>query len=283
MKAAVIGGDKRMLFTAKELLNDGFEVCIAGFDHLLSLCDILVADIETAAAWADMIILPVRPMKGDLLTAPFSDDPVKISDLMRLIGNKPVFTGSGDLIRQFAHGAVYDYTVRDEFVIRNAGLTAEGALGILLNDYEGSVFGTDFFVMGYGRIGKLLSRDLFALGANVTIAARKASDRSMAEQCGINAVNYPDIDFGAYDVIFNTVPALIADSKAVDSMREDVFLVDLASAPGGVDHIRARERGLTCIHALSLPGKTAPLAAGRIIKDTVLNILSETLGYYPTF
>ena len=278
MKAAVIGGDKRMLFTAKELSDVGMDACIAGFDRLLSLCDIRITDVSTAAAWADIIILPVRPMKGDLLTAPFSDDPVKITDLMTLIGGKPVFTGSGDLIRQFAHGAVYDYTVRDEFVIRNAGLTAEGALDILLSDYEGSVFGADILVTGYGRIGKLLSRDLLALGADVTIAARKASDRAMAEQTGLYAFDYPDIDFGAYDVIFNTVPAMIADSKVVDSMRADVFLVDLASAPGGVDHIRARERGLTCIHALSLPGKTAPLAAGRIIKDTVLNILSDTMG-----
>ena len=64
MKAAVIGGDKRMLFAAKEFLSEGFDVSIAGFDRLLSLCDIRVTDIDTACAWADIVILPVRPVQG---------------------------------------------------------------------------------------------------------------------------------------------------------------------------------------------------------------------------
>ena len=46
MKAAVIGGDKRMLFAAKEFLSEGFDVSIAGFDRLLSMCDIRVTDID---------------------------------------------------------------------------------------------------------------------------------------------------------------------------------------------------------------------------------------------
>ena len=52
-------------------------------------------------------------------------------------------------------------------------------------------------------------------------------------------------------------------------------MIDLASKPGGVDFNLAKELGLKVIWALSLPGKTAPITSGEIIKDTIINILKE--------
>ena len=46
-------------------------------------------------------------------------------------------------------------------------------------------------------------------------------------------------------------------------------------APAGVDFTVAQELGKNVIWALSLPGKTAPITSGKIIKDTVVNILTE--------
>ncbi|MBR5236239.1 MAG: hypothetical protein IKW06_02545 [Clostridia bacterium] len=43
----------------------------------------------------------------------------------------------------------------------------------------------------------------------------------------------------------------------------------------GVDIDVAKNLGIKVIHALSLPGKVAPLTAGKIICDTVLNIVGE--------
>lgn len=278
LKIAVIGGDKRMLFAAKELLNDSHKVCIAGFDSLLSLCDIRITDIVTAVSWADMIILPVMPVKGGYLNAPYTSDKVRIGELLRLTGEKPVFSGSAQLLLPYKHHTLYDYSAREDFTYRNAELTAEGALSLILSDYEGSVCGSNILVTGYGRIGKLLSDMLYHIGAAVNVAARKDADRALIALKGMRAADFPDIDYGAYDIIFNTVPAPVIGAKAIDSMREDVFIVDLASLPGGVDFNRAGERGLSCIHALSLPGSTAPLAAGRIIKDTIMTILSESNG-----
>lgn len=45
--------------------------------------------------------------------------------------------------------------------------------------------------------------------------------------------------------------------------------------PAGVDFNAAKELGKKVIWALSLPGKTAPISSGKIIKDTILNILKE--------
>ena len=278
MKVAVIGGDKRMLFAARAFLKDGCEVSIAGFDHLISLCDIRIAGAEEAAAWADMVVLPVRPVSSGCLSAPFSEQKAEIGPLVRSFGDKPVFTGCADQIRPFASGGVYDYAAREDFTVRNAELTAEGAIGLILSEYEGSVYGSKILVLGYGRIGKVLSADLRAMGADVTVAARKLSDRAQAGIMGLTAVDYMQIEYADYDIVYNTVPAKVLDVFAIGSMREDVYIVDLASAPGGVDFSAARDRGLSCVHALSLPGKTAPLAAGKIIKETIFSMIKEENG-----
>ena len=46
-----------------------------------------------------------------------------------------------------------------------------------------------------------------------------------------------------------------------------------------MDFEAAKEAGVKVIWALSLPGKTAPITAGKIIKDTILNILNEWDDY----
>lgn len=44
---------------------------------------------------------------------------------------------------------------------------------------------------------------------------------------------------------------------------------------GGADFIAAQELGIAIHHALSLPGKVAPLSAAMAIRDTAYNILQE--------
>lgn len=277
MKIAVCGGDKRMLFAAKALADDGHEVQLAGFDHLYSLCEIAVTSVKEATKNCEIAILPVVPAIDGVLNAPFTERRIPIDLLMEQIGKKPVFTGRASSIKPYASGAVLDYSVEESFLLRNAELTAEAALGYLIRDYEGAIQGAKVLVTGYGRIGKILSAYLKTMGAIVTAAARNPADRALIDKNGMTAVNYPEVDWARYQVIINTVPALVIDKSAVDMMRDDVFVIDLASLPGGVDFTRTQERDLTCIHALSLPGKTAPLTAGTIIKDSVMKLLSQKI------
>ncbi|MBQ3331034.1 MAG: hypothetical protein IJG87_07635 [Ruminococcus sp.] len=275
MKIAVFGGDKRMLFAARAFADEGHEVLLAGFDHLISLCDIDICGWAQAAEQCDIAVLPVRPAAEGALNTPFSEKKIPMTELMGLTADKPVFTGFADQVRAYAVGTVYDYSAEESFTLKNAELTAEGAVGLLANEYEGAVCGTDILVTGYGRIGKILSAYLKTMGARVTAAARKAADRRLIAESGLAPVDYPDIDFADYRVIINTVPALVMGQSAVDRMRDDVFLIELASAPGGFDLSRVRERDLSCIRAQGLPGKTSPLTAGTIIKDTIMNILTR--------
>ncbi len=87
MKAAIIGGDKRMLYAAKAFLDNGAEVAIAGFDHLQSLCDIRTASIADAAEWADFSVLPIRPILDEKLNCPYAKTTITADDFASYIVN----------------------------------------------------------------------------------------------------------------------------------------------------------------------------------------------------
>ena len=115
------------------------------------------------------------------------------------------------------------------------------------------------------------------LGAHTTVCARKYSDLAMAQSSGCSTLPIAELgdDIGRYDIIFNTIPAMVLESGLLKKVKSDSLIIDLASKPGGVDFDAAKEAGVKVIWALSLPGKTAPITAGKIIKDTILNILNE--------
>ena len=113
--------------------------------------------------------------------------------------------------------------------------------------------------------------------ADVTVAARKASALSWCDANGYRTKRLDEIDDIAseFDVIFNTVPALVIYKHTLMKLKKDCLIIDLASAPGGIDFNAAEELNLNVIWALSLPGKVAPSTAGGIIKNTVLNMIEE--------
>ena len=78
-----------------------------------------------------------------------------------------------------------------------------------------------------------------------------------------------------FDLIINTVPAKVLEESILKQVRKDTLIIDLASKPGGVDFETAKELGLNTIWALSLPGKVAPVTAGRIIYETIENMIEE--------
>ena len=118
---------------------------------------------------------------------------------------------------------------------------------------------------------------LKALNCDTTASARRYSDLAWIEASGTKAIHTDKIasKIETFDVIFNTVPGLVLDENTLSKIKDDSLIIDLASVPGGVDLEAAKTLNKKVIWALSLPGKTAPISAGRIIKDTLVNILTE--------
>ena len=80
---------------------------------------------------------------------------------------------------------VLDY-FHDEFLTAaNAAITAEGALLLAMEQLPVTLADTPVLVIGWGRIGQLLSRKLQALGAHVTASARRSRDLGMIQALGL--------------------------------------------------------------------------------------------------
>ena len=278
MRVAIIGGDRRMLYAAEEFLKDGCSASAAGFEKAKLPEGLVHCPAQDAVSNADAVILPVRPADGEMLNAPLSDEKMPLTALGQLIGEKPVFCGFSDSVKPYLRGCLYDYAAREEFSIRNAVLTAEGAIGLLIGASSDSLFAAEILVIGYGRIGRVLSRYLRELGADVTVAARREESRAWARADGCAACGMTLSGLGTFRMIVNTAPALIITADRIAALRRDAVILDLASAPGGVDREAALQRGIRCIYAPGLPGRTAPAAAGRIIKDTISHIIKEENG-----
>lgn len=280
---AVIGGDKRQLYAAEAMQNDGYKIYICGFDKLSGELDFEEASIEYAAKSADCAVLPMPLTKdGKTLNAPFSAQSIYLDDrLAKNFDGKRVFCTMADKLLKssalWSKAALGDYLDRDELAVENAVPTAEGAVEVAMKEYPGTIHGSKCLVTGFGRIGKVLSKMLDGIGAQVYAAARKKSDLSL-----IGALGYTPVDINSlcsvtvdFDLVFNTVPAMIFNAHTLARVCKNAVVIDLASEPGGVDFEGAARLGINTIHALSLPGRVAPKASGEIIKNTIFNMLGE--------
>lgn len=68
----------------------------------------------------------------------------------------------------------------EELTLKNALLTAEGAVSLLISGYDGALFDSTAVITGYGRIARYLARLLQAFRCRVTIAARSPLQREAA-------------------------------------------------------------------------------------------------------
>ncbi|MCR5718454.1 MAG: dipicolinate synthase subunit DpsA [Oscillospiraceae bacterium] len=277
----VAGGDLRYVYTARALLAE-YDVCAVGFTRIfLPDSNILLA--ETAAdtlPLCDVLLLPM-PVSDDgvQVNAPFSSKSIPLAGLLpKLRPDALVFGGKFGAARELFTNAgfpVIDYLDSEELAARNAIPTAEGAVQIMLEEMPRTIHGSRVLVTGFGRIGSRLAYILRGLGAEVTVAARHAADRTRAQMLGCEAVDYTQIRASQFDVLCNTVPAKVITAELLAAMQPDALVLDLASKPGGVDLDAAQQLGRRVIWALSLPGKTAPVTAGEIIAETVSHLIKE--------
>ena len=277
---ALTGGDVRQVCLGEMLAADGNRVQTVGLERhetALPSC----GDYRALFAQADVILLPM-PVMGTRgrLNAPLANAPYRLTDLLDAIpAGKPVYGGSvPGMVHQMASRrgiSVTDYLQREELALRNAIPTAEGAIQIAMEELPVTMHGLPVLVIGAGRIGSALAPRLRGLGAEVTLSARKYEDFARIEGSGYDWLHTGKLagQLHRFPLIYNTVPDIILTRKIVSDCREDALIVDLASGKGGV----AEDAKELCrvMHALSLPGKVAPVSAAQAIYTTVCHMLEE--------
>ena len=190
----------------------------------------------------------------------------------------PLPTGDHPALRELAPGSLAltalaagehpglrlrDYYDREDVLLRNAAITAEGAVARAIGAMDRTLLGSRVLILGGGRISRALGPRLRALGAEVTVYARDPAQRAAAEGCGCRSLGLLPETPGGFHLLINTVPAPLLPGKP------DCPAIELASAPGGFRDPAG------VIAARGLPGKTAPGSAAETLFAAVQAILRE--------
>lgn len=292
-KIAFLGGDGRQHTAAVKLSCGVWDIYEWGQDSSqkqgdgITNCDSIYDAILDASA----VILPL-PSSVDGITlntqSAYVSNKVELATVVDAVNSECVIIG-GRLPQSLLGRAMLrkirciDYFESEDFQIKNAYTTAEAALSVAMNALSKNIRDSKFAITGYGRIAKQLSRLLRALGAEVSVCARKSSDLAWAQLDGCKTEPLrdgilPEKLLRGYDVIFNTVPTPLFDEAFLERVDRNVLIIELASAPGGIDVFSARRLHSNVLWAASLPGKYAPESAGALIAECVGDLLTSEVG-----
>ena len=284
MRFAVIGGDKRTEHLAAQLLRDGHRLRSFALERAaLPPAISRESCLQSCVYGTDCVLLPLPAERGGRLHAPLSAEELGMPALIEALWPGQLLIGGAlreETVTAALRGGlrVADLLRQPALAVGNAALTAEGAIGRLIEHSERALWSGRALVLGWGRIGRILALRLSALGAAVTVAARSARDRAMAEALGCAAADYAGLDgiLGDFDFIVNTVPARVLTEGMLCLIRPDALLLELASPPGGFDRTLAQNIGLHAVAAPGLPGETAPEAAALLLRQAVYAAIEET-------
>lgn len=275
-KFAIIGGDMRLVNLAKMLQKDGYSICTYALEKAEELKSLGCNSLQEAIASSEIIMSSIPLSKdGSHVNTPLSSESLTIKELQQNLKGKKFMAGRiPENLKNDKEIETYDFLEIEEYAILNAIATAEGAIQIAMEEYPKTLSGSNILVMGFGRIGKVISKMLQGIGANVFCEARKNEDLAYIKAYGYAPVHLHDLDqmLGQFDIIFNNIPVQILDKKRLDLVKKDALLIDLASAPGGIDFEYAKTKKIKTIWALALPGKCAPISAAEYIRDTIYRI-----------
>jgi len=279
MEFAILGGDRRQQLLACWLADRGQSVVTWGLEQI---DDTYCGDLERALE-AACVVLPLPVSRdGESLFAPFAKTSLALKELWPRLRREQLICGGnmGEEILKAAAGCgldPVDYFRREELQVRNAAITAEGAVQRAMEETDTTLRGMACLVVGYGRIGRLLAYRLRGLGAEVSVAARREANLAWIEAMDCRPVPTASLaeTAGAFQIIFNTVPARLLRAPVLGALRRGCLILELASPPGGVDLQAAERLGIRVISAGGLPGLTAPRAAAAAIGRTIYRILEE--------
>lgn len=271
----VAGGDRRQVYLAGLLREDGHTLHTVGLGEKERGLD------DLALAHCVILPLPVLGKNGRIHT-PLSQEKIDLSQVLDHMRPGQVLCGGmvSPEVREAGERAglqVFDYYAREECMVANAVPTAEGAVQVAMEQMPFTLHSARVLVLGFGRVGKLTAHRMRALGARVTVAAADYGDLAWAAAYNYESIRLEELacELGGFQLIVNTIPAQVLDARRLAWVDPAVFILDLASAPGGVDLIRGEELGLHILQAPGLPGRTAPVTAAAAIRDSIYHILWE--------
>jgi dipicolinate synthase subunit A len=263
MQLVLIGGDARVKHLAGLARARGHEVQLLGHGEITF----------SEASPCTQVVLPFPAAVIDgMVPSPLVQEKITVESILPLIRPAAtVFATKPDLTLdhyiQKTGCTRIDFQDSEAFLTRNAVPSAEGAILALMSRSPACIGGSQCAIIGYGRIGRALALRLRSLGARVTVAARSAAARANAENDGCAAFPLNAFCKGTlpqakhFRYMINTIPAPVIGRKALQLLPKNAFVVDLASAPYGVDLEAASALCIEAWREPSLPGRHFPETA----------------------
>ncbi len=259
-RVLIVGGDRRLKILKNHLEKENFYVETLG----------LFPDDNGEVQKCDILIFPVPTTKDrETVFCPLTNRKIYLKDLENQISNQLILCCN----HKFEGKNFIDYNTLDSFAILNAVPTAEGAIETIIHETDYTLWQSKVLVIGYGRVGKIMADRLKALGADVTVSARKPRDFAFLSAFGYKYINTEKLGdmYLDFNIIINTVDFPVLSDKALKNCPADL-LMDLSSK-GGFDLNYAKALGFKAFKPGGIPGVTAPVTAGSILAKTVTELI----------
>lgn len=221
MNITIISKDKRYEYLNESLNFLGYNSKIANIDD----------KIDT-----DILILSVRKEYSDIEYSSLS----KNSKIKKILAPKYIPNS-------------INYTENENFLKKNAYLTAEGAICLYYNNVKETLLSKNVLILGYGRIAKYLAKMLKDLNCDVSIFARR---KEVQNEIILDGYKPVELKNDSYDIVFNTIPEIVTDNEF-----ENSICIELANGFKNKDKV---------INGNGIPGKMFPKTASKIILEAIL-------------
>lgn len=279
----VIGGDMRQVYMVNYLIELGYPVThYALCDEYNTLCRPMHS-LKELLFECKVIIGPVPFASG----CSISSKNISCKDLSLTDFNESLICGHilfGGVIPSVVTThckeqqiVYYDFMKISRVAILNTIATAEGTIMEAIKNSTINLHGANALILGFGKCANTLAMKLSGLHVNVTVAARSTDAIASAISYGYHAISLSELKehLSEFHFIFNTIPACILNAEMLDVVDPCVTIIDIASAPGGIDFDYATQRKLNAHMCLSLPGKVAPKSSAVYLVNEILSLLNE--------
>lgn len=290
---AVIGGDMRQVYLAEELACGSKSVCFYALCGTpakqlcftgAQICEAI--SLEAACQEAEYILCPIPFCRQEgLLNQSAVNQELPVSEILSGMKSGQTFF-AGCIPESFRLKAedtgvkVFDLMQDTELSYFNTIAAAEGAVCEAISCSPVNLHQSLCAVLGYGKCGRTICHYLKGMYARVYAFSNE--EKELAEAGLITEKTGLLKDFnalaGEFDFIFNTIPAQVINSEILKTIKPHTAIIDIASAPGGVDYSAAKKLERRAVFCPGLPGKYAPYSSAKAVWKTIQKILQEQRG-----
>ena len=234
--------------------------------------------MKEALKEVDAAVGPVPFIRSGKITGTYEIADMNVEMLFDELPENAVFF-AGNIpgeVRRYAEGKglrACDVMIDELVAARNAVATAEGAVAEAIARSPVNLTKSRCLVLGYGRCGRVLMRLLKSFFCKVLVSEKDKTRGADAFVLADGIVSEAELTdaVGNVDFIFNTVPERILSEERLRHVGKNTWILDIASAPGGVDYRAAEALSVNAVLLPGLPGRYAPASSAEILSDFIEN------------